>query len=81
MIRRRRKADAEHSQLRIEDAKRREAAAKAQNRATRQLAAQSHTITARLVHEVEKNGWTELLQQAWGARLRADCATGTDSAA
>lgn len=68
MIRRRRKADAEHSQLRIEDAKRREAAAKAQNRATRQLAEQSHTITARLVHEVEKNGWTELLQQAWGAR-------------
>lgn len=68
MMFRRRKDEVAQSQLRIEDAAARNAAAEAHNRATRLLAQQSHTVTARLVHEVEKNGWTELLQQAWGAR-------------
>ena len=56
------------AQRRIDDAKARNAAAEAQNRAARRLAEQSRTVTERLLLEVEKNHWTELLQRAWGAR-------------
>lgn len=31
-------------------------------------AAHSRTVTARLRYEIDKNGWTELLQHAWGGR-------------
>ncbi|KIU18333.1 DUF7620 family protein [Mycolicibacterium llatzerense] len=68
MILRRRKHEVAESQSRIQDAEARAAAAEEQVRASQVLAAQSRNITARLVHEVEKNGWTELLQHAWGAR-------------
>lgn len=34
----------------------------------RKLAAQSRVVTARLRREVDKNGWTELLQEAWARR-------------
>lgn len=68
MIFRRRKDELAQSQLRIEDAAARNAAAEAHNRATRLLAQQSHTVTERLRREVEKNHFTEMLLQAWGAR-------------
>jgi hypothetical protein len=31
-------------------------------------AAQSRQVTARLRQQIELNGWTELLQAAWGKR-------------
>lgn len=62
------RADVADSQRRVDDAKARRAAAEAQARATYRLAEQSRTVTERLRNEVEKNGWTELLQHAWGAR-------------
>jgi hypothetical protein len=43
-------------------------AAEAQRRAAKQLAAQSRNVSARLRFEIDKNGWTELLQHAWGGR-------------
>ncbi|ART69134.1 hypothetical protein BTO20_11575 [Mycobacterium dioxanotrophicus] len=43
-------------------------AAEVQREAAKKLAAQSRTVTARLRFEIDKNGWTELLQNAWGAR-------------
>ncbi len=68
ILRRNRKADVADSRRRVQDAKARADAAEVQARATRRLAEQSRTVTARLRNEVEKNGWTELLQHAWGAR-------------
>lgn len=68
MIFRRRRHEAEQSQSRIQDAEAIDAAAKAQNRDALWLAEQSRAVTERLRREVEKNGWTELLQHAWGAR-------------
>ncbi|WP_438804029.1 DUF7620 family protein [Mycolicibacterium mageritense] len=50
------------------DAAARAAAAEAQRRAAKRLAAQSHTVTARLRYEKDKNGWTEMLQHAMGSR-------------
>lgn len=68
MMFRRRKDEVAQSQLRIEDAEARNAEAEAHNRATRMLVQQSHTVTERLWREVEKNHFTEMLLQAWGAR-------------
>lgn len=31
-------------------------------------AAKARAVTDRLQREIEKNGWTELLQHAWGGR-------------
>ncbi|OBC11451.1 hypothetical protein A5784_35235 [Mycobacterium sp. 852013-50091_SCH5140682] len=43
-------------------------AAEVQRRAAERLAAHSRVVTARLEFEKDKNGWTEMLQNAWGAR-------------
>lgn len=34
----------------------------------KKLAAQSRSVTAALRREIDKNGWTDLLQQAMGGR-------------
>lgn len=51
-----------------DDAARRANAAEVQRNAAERLAEQSQRVTARLRSEVEKNGWTEMLQHAWGGR-------------
>ncbi|OBK00052.1 hypothetical protein A5741_25240 [Mycolicibacterium conceptionense] len=51
-----------------DDAARRANAAEVQRNAAERLAEQSQRVTARLRNEVEKNGWTEMLQHAWGGR-------------
>ncbi len=51
-----------------DDAARRANAAEVQRNAAERLAAQSQRVTARLRSEVDKNGWTEMLQHAWGGR-------------
>lgn len=64
----RRKHEVEESQLRIEDAEARVAFAEVENRTHRQLAQHTHTIVEQLRREVDKNHFTEMLLQAWGAR-------------
>lgn len=39
-----------------------------QRRAAELQAAMSQSITNHLRREIERNGWTELLQRAWGGR-------------
>lgn len=59
----------------VEKAHREELEAELQRRLSEQrkeeaerLARESSNITARLRRQIELNGWTELLQNAWGAR-------------
>ncbi len=68
MIGRRRKASLADARRRLEDAKARAAASKVEADVTKLIVAQSQTASERLRREFEKNGWTELLQNAWGAR-------------
>ena len=44
------------------------AEAEERRKETERLARQSLTVTARLRKEIDKNGWTELLQHAMGGR-------------
>ena len=62
------RAEVEQARNDREDAAARAEAAEVQRRAAERLAAQSHTVTARLRREIDKNGFTELLQHAWGGR-------------
>ena len=50
------------------DAKAEEAAAHQRLQAAAQLVAHSRGVTDELDTEIRKNGWTELLQQAWKGR-------------
>lgn len=51
------------------DAAEKRALAAARRRAlAEKQAAQSRQVTARLRQQIELNGWTELLQAAWGKR-------------
>ena len=50
------------------DAAARANAAEAQRKAAKRLAAQSHAVTTRLRLEKDRNGWTDLLLNSWGAR-------------
>lgn len=43
-------------------------AAEAQLRAAERLAEHSRVVTARLRFERDKNGWTDMILDAWGAR-------------
>lgn len=43
-------------------------AAVARRQAAEHQAARSRAISADLRREIDKNGWTELLQKAWGGR-------------
>lgn len=68
MIGRRRKAAAADRRRRVREAEASAAASKVEADVIEQIAAQSRAGTARLRREFEKNGWTELLLTAWGAR-------------
>lgn len=68
MIGWRRKSDVENSRRRVQEAEARAAASKVEADRIKMIAAQSRNATARLRREVEKNHFTEMLLQAWGAR-------------
>ncbi len=68
MIGWRRKSDVENSRRRVQEAEARAAASKVEADRIKMIAAQSRNATARLRSEVEKNHFTEMLLQAWGAR-------------
>lgn len=53
---------------RAEVAEQQDVAADFRLQLSEQLAERSLRVTARLRSEIEKNGWTELLQHAWGGR-------------
>lgn len=63
-----------HSAARADVARRERAsdlevrAADTRQRDAEQLAAQSRTFSAALRQQIDQNGWTELLQQAWARR-------------
>lgn len=71
--RRRRELDevnrrAETAELHAELAERAPAAAAVQRQYVEKLTERSHRIAEGLQREIDKNGWTELLQHAWGGR-------------
>lgn len=53
---------------RVADAVQQEAQAEDRRRSADQLVEQSRWVSASLRHELAKNGWTDLLQQAMGGR-------------
>lgn len=62
------RAEAAEARRQAEDAGQQANAAEARRLASERLAAHSHNVTAALRREIDKNGWTELLQHAWGGR-------------
>lgn len=53
---------------RLAEAREQEAEAEVRQRDAEKLAERSRAVTARLRGELDKNGFTELLQFAWGGR-------------
>ena len=62
---RRDQLDAQH---RVDAAERRALAASRRKALAKKQAAQSRQVTTNLRKQIEKNGWTELLENAWGGR-------------
>jgi hypothetical protein len=54
--------------MRRESADRQDQEAETRLAEAQKLAAQSRTVTFALRREIDKNGWTELLQAAWKGR-------------
>lgn len=61
-------SEAEDTRLQEVDAEKKDQAAEARQREAERLAAQSRSVTHALRREIDKNGWTELLQAAWKGR-------------
>ena len=71
--RHRRAAEAVHRDVREaqqhkQDAEQHKQAAEWHQQAAELQAAHARTVTSQLRREIDKNGWTELLQHAWGGR-------------
>jgi hypothetical protein len=64
----RHREEAQQAQHDREAAEAQARAAEFRRQAAERFAAQSRTVTAQLRREIDKNGWTEMLQNAWGAR-------------
>lgn len=63
-----RQREAEEARRRLETAARQETLAVIRRQAVERLAARSRTSSAALRRQIEINGWTELLQEAWARR-------------
>ena len=64
----RHKRDKLDARRRAEAAEKRALAASRRMALAEKQAAQSRQVTAKLRKQIELNGWTELLQSAWGGR-------------
>jgi hypothetical protein len=64
----RQRAEAEKARQEFIEAQRKAKAAEERRKAVDRLIGRSMATSARLRREVERNGFSDLLQQAWGAR-------------
>jgi hypothetical protein len=62
------RGDVENAARERQEAEREPEAARERRRAAEIQVAVSQQITDALHREIERNGWTELLQKAWGGR-------------
>lgn len=62
------RADIVEAQRRAQIAERQAELAIARRRAAETQAARAQTVSAALRKEVDRNGWTDLLQAAWGGK-------------
>lgn len=64
----RQRAEAEKARRQAEDAQSKAQAAEERRQAVDRLIGQSLLASARLRSEIARNGFSELMQQAWGSR-------------
>lgn len=62
------RGDVEKAAREREEAEREKHAARERRRKAELQIAVSQSISSALQREIERNGWTELLQKAWGGR-------------